>query len=200
MVITATATMVMAFLISWVIVRSKMRGKALLDAVVFLPRSIPGIVIALAILMTCLSPPIKYLGLYGSLWITILALVVSYIAFGTRVMNSAVVQIKKELEEAALVCGATSLKTLFTITLPLLFPSFASGWVWVAIHSFRAFSIPLMLSSKRNVVVSILLWKYWTDGQFTIVATLGVLLIVILIPLTMIIRRLIRQTGEERQT
>ncbi len=196
--VTATVTMVLAFLVSWIVVRAKMRGGALLDAVVFLPRSIPGIVLALAIIMTCLSPPVKYLGIYGTLWITIVALVVSYMAFGTRLMNSAIVQIKKDLEESAFVCGATSIKILFTVTLPLLFPSFAAGWVWVAVHSFRAFSVPLMLSSKQNEVLAILMWHYWTAGETALLATLGVLFTIILIPLTLVLRRsVVRMTGQE---
>lgn len=196
--VTATITMIVAFLVSWIVVRVKMHGSALLDIIVFLPRSIPGIVIALAIIMTCLSPPMRYLGIYGTLWVTILALVVSNIAFGTRLMNSAIVQINKELEESAFVSGATYLKTLFAVTLPLLFPSFVSGWVWVAIHSFRAFSIPIMLSSKQNEVLAILMWHYWTEGSVSLLATLGVILTIILIPLTLVLRRsVVRMTRQD---
>ncbi len=197
MVTTATATMVLALIVSWIVVRAKMRGRGLLDAVVFLPRSIPGIVIALAILMTYLSPPMKYLNIYGTLWITAMALVVSYIAFGTRMMNNAIVQIKKELEEAAFVSRATSIRTLFAITLPLIFPAFAAGWIWVAVHSLRAFSIPLMLSSKKNQVFSVLMWDYWSYGNIPKAAALGVLFIIILIPLTLVLRRfIVRVSGQ----
>jgi len=196
--ITATSTMILAFFVSWIVVRAKMRGRALLDAATFLPRSIPGIVIALAILMTYLSPPMKYLGIYGTLWITAMALVVSYIAFGSRLMNSAIVQIQKELEEAAFICGATPIKTLFFVTLPLLFPAFAAGWIWVAVHTFRAFSIPLMLSSKRNEVLAVLLWHFWDQAEVPMAASIGVLLIIILIPLTLVLRRFLVKVSEQQ--
>ncbi|MGH7772479.1 MAG: ABC transporter permease, partial [Candidatus Binatia bacterium] len=107
MVISATATMLMAFFVSWVIVRTELRGRGVLDAVTFFPHAVPGIVIALALMMAYLSPPLKYLGIYGTLWILAMGFIVSYIAFATRLMNSAIIQVQKELEHAAYVCGAT---------------------------------------------------------------------------------------------
>ena len=198
MFIAATVTMLLAFVVSWIIVRSPLKGRGFLDSLVFVPHAIPGIVIALALLMAFLSPPLKYLGLYGSLWILGMGLVVSYISFGTRLMNSAIMQIQKELEQAAYVSGASTLKTLFVITLPLLFPAFAAGWVWVAVHALRAFSIPLMLSSKNNEVFAVLLWEFWEDGTASLASGLGVLLILVLIPLTLLMRKfIVRASGQQ---
>ena len=191
MVLSASATMIIAFFVSWVIVRSQLSGRGALDAVVFFPHAVPGIVIALALMMAYLSPPLKYLGIYGTLWILGMGFVVSYIAFATRLMNSAIIQVQKELEQAAYVCGATPTRTLLAITLPLIFPAFAAGWVWVAVHALRGFSIPLMLSSKNNEVFAVMLWDYWDRGLVSTASALGVLLILVLIPLTLIMRRFI---------
>jgi iron(III) transport system permease protein len=198
MLIAATTTMLLAFIVSWIIVRSRVKGKGLLDSLVFIPHAIPGIVIALALMMAYLSPPLRYLGIYGSVWILAMGLIVSYISFGTRIMNSAIMQIHKELEQAAYVCGATSLRTLFAVTLPLLFPAFAAGWVWVAVHSLRSFSIPLMLASRKNEVFAVLLWEYWESGTAPLASSLGVLLILTLIPLTLVMRRfIVRVSGQQ---
>lgn len=191
MVISATATMIIAFFVSWIIVRTQLKGRGALDAVVFFPHAVPGIVIALALMMAYLSPPLKYLGIYGTLWILGMGFVISYIAFATRLMNSAIIQIQKELEQAAYVCGATPTRTMLAITLPLIFPAFAAGWVWVAVHALRGFSIPLMLSSKNNEVFAVMLWEYWDRGLVSVASALGVLLILVLIPLTLVMRRFI---------
>src|SRR5262249_60479109 len=127
-----------SFIVSGVFVRGELKGGGILDSLVFVPLAIPGIVIALVLMMVYLSPPLRYLGIYGTIWILAMGLIVSYISFGTRIMNSAIIQIHKELEQAAYVCGATPMRTLFAITLPLLFPAFAAGWVWVAVHSLRS--------------------------------------------------------------
>lgn len=198
MLVAATVTMLLAFIVSWIIVRSPVKGRGMLDSLVFVPHAIPGIVIALALLMAFLAPPLKYLGLYGSLWILVMGLVVAYISFGTRLMNSAIMQVQKELEQAAYVSGASTMKTLFVITLPLLFPAFAAGWIWVAVHALRAFSIPLMLSSKNNEVFAVLLWEFWEDGTASLASGLGVLLILVLIPLTLLMRRFIVQVSGQQ--
>jgi iron(III) transport system permease protein len=198
MALAATATMVLAFFVSWIIVRTRIQGRAILDGLLFLPHSIPGIVIALAMIMAYLAPPLNYLGLYGTLWIVAMGLIVSFIAFGTRLMNSSIVQIQKELEEAAYVCGATSMRTLLAITMPLLFPALAAGWIWVSVHALRAFSIPLMLASKKNEVYSVLMWQYWSDGEVSLASTLGVLLVITLIPLTLLMRRFIVQVSGQQ--
>jgi iron(III) transport system permease protein len=180
------------------IVRSQVKGAGLLDGLVFMPHAIPGIVIALALIMAYLSPPLKYLGIYGSLWIMVIGLVVAYVAFGTRLMNSAIMQVHKELEQAAYVCGAGTMRTLFAITLPLLFPAFAAGWVWVAVHALRSFSIPLMLASRENEVFAVLLWEYWEEGTASLSSALGVLMILVLIPLTLLMRRFIVQLSGQQ--
>jgi iron(III) transport system permease protein len=198
MAVSATATMLLAFVVSWVIVRTQVRGRAFLDTFLFLPHAIPGIVVALALVMAYLTPPLNQLRIYGTVWIVAMALIAGYIAFATRLMNTAIVQIHKELEHAAYVCGATVTRTLFAITLPLLFPAFAAGWVWVAVHSLRAFSAPLMLASKGNQVFAILMWEYWEAGEVPMASSLGVLLILILIPLTLFMRRfIVRVSGQQ---
>ena len=198
MIISATATMLLAFFVSWIIVRTQLSGRGALDAVVFFPHAVPGIVIALALMMAYLSPPLKYLGIYGTIWILGMGFIVSYIAFATRLMNSSIIQVHKELEQAAYVCGATPTRTLLAITLPLLFPAFAAGWVWVAVHVLRGFSIPLMLSSRNNQVFAVMLWDYWDRGLVSLASALGVLLILVLIPLTLVMRRFIVQVSGQQ--
>jgi iron(III) transport system permease protein len=142
-------------------------------------------------MMAYLSPPLKYLSIYGTIWILAMGFIVSYIAFATRLMNSSIIQVQKELEQAAYVCGATPTRTLLAITLPLIFPAFAAGWIWVAVHVLRGFSIPLMLSSRNNQVFAVFLWEFWDRGMVSMASALGVMLIVVLIPLTLIMRRFI---------
>ena len=196
--LTATATMLLAFMVSWVVVRSRVPGRSILDGFLFLPHAIPGVVIALALMMAYLTYPLNQLGIYGSIWLVVFGLIASYIAFGSRLMNSGITQIHAELEEAAYMSRASVTRTLFSITLPLLFPVFAAGWVWVAVHALRAFSIPLMLSSKQNEVLAVSLWAYWDEGEASRAAALGVLLMLFLIPLTLLMRRfIVRFSGRD---
>jgi iron(III) transport system permease protein len=189
---TATGAVILAFFISWIVVRTRMRGRFLLDGLAFLSHAVPGIIVALAFILLYLQPPFRSLGLYGTVWIIILALVTQYIAFCTRTMNAAITQIHKELEEAGRVSGAHRVFVLMRITLPLVFPAIAAAWIWVAAHAVRSFSIPLMLASRDNWTISVVLWNYWDEIQnLSAASALGVLLILAITILTFMSRRLI---------
>ena len=180
----ATLTMFLSLMAGWVIIRGKFKGRASLDSLLFLPHAFPGVVIGLAFIFLCAQPPLSYLNLYGTVWLIILGLTVSYVPFGSRTMNVAVVQLHPELEEAAQVAGSNWPTLLRRIILPLLLPSFVSGWIWIASHSLRAFSLPLMLANRDSQVISMVMWRMWDDGSAGRTAALGVLLILVLALLT----------------
>ena len=114
-----------------------------------------------------------------------------------RLMNAAIVQIHKDLEQAAQVSGVTLFRTLIFITLPLLFPAFVAGWIWVAVHALRAFAIPLMLAGRHNQVFAVMLWDYW-EISMPVACAMGVLLIVALIPLTLLLRIFISHLNRQQ--
>jgi iron(III) transport system permease protein len=188
--VTATITMGIAFLVSWAIVRGKGRARGLLDGLSFLPYAFPGVTVAIALIFVFLNPPGNYFRIYGSISILVLGLTVIYIAFATRLMNGAIAQIGKELEEAGRTSGATQLAVMRRITLPLLTPAFIAGWIWVASHAMRSFSVPLVLSSQRNQVIAPEIWRVWQRGYLSEAAAYGVILMIILIPITVWMRRL----------
>jgi iron(III) transport system permease protein len=189
---TATLTVLLSFFVSWIVVRTKMRGRMFLDGLTFLAHAVPGIVIALAFIFVYLQPPFRSLHLYGTVWIITLALVTQYVAFTTRTTNAAIAQVHKELEEAARISGVGRITTLVRITLPLIFPAFAAAWIWVAAHAIRSFSVPVMLASEGNWTLSVILWRIWDEqNALTMAAALGVIFILSVAVLTFFGRRLI---------
>jgi iron(III) transport system permease protein len=182
----ATLSVVVALFVSWVIQRSRARFTAILDNAVFLPLAVPSIVIALGVMLFYISTP-----LWGTIWIIVLGQVIRYLPFGTRTINAALVQIHQELEEAAWASGASRLTTLRKIILPLLLPALGNAWLWVAVHSMRDFTFPLMLISYTNVVITSLLWSLWERGAMTEMSALSVLLIVCSVIFSIASRRVV---------
>jgi iron(III) transport system permease protein len=180
-VITATATVALAFSVSWLVVRTKVRGRFLLDGLTFASHAVPGVVVALSFIILYLQPPFRYLGLYGTVWIISLAMITQYVAFASRSTNAAITQIHRELEEAGEVSGASRLQIVWQITYPLIRPAFIAAWIWVAAHAVRAFSIPLLLASRENRTLAVMLWHYWDEeANQPAAAALGVVLILFL--------------------
>ncbi len=186
-VVTATATVILSFFISLVVVRSKFWGRKILDQLAFLPHPLPGMVMALAFVWLFLK--LDFLPLYGTIWSICIAFTVSFIAYGTRAMNAAIIQIHKELEEAAYISGARPWRTMLKIFVPLLMPALAGVWLWVILHAVRFAGTPLMLAEgAKNQVLAILIWNMWDWGHIGGVAAIGTLMIIALLMLTLGVR------------
>ena len=188
-VVTATATVLLSFFVSLVVVRSKFWGRKLLDQLAFVPHAIPGIVMGIAFFWVFLK--IDFLPLYGTVWSMVIAFTVSFLAYGTRSMNASLLQIHKELEEAAYVSGARPWRTVLRVFFPLMMPTFVGVWIWVILHAVRIAGMPLILyEGQQNQVLSILIWNMWDEGYVPAVAAIGTLLMLTLLLLTLTVRYL----------
>jgi len=186
---TATATVVLSFIVSLIVIRSKFWGRKLLDQLAFMPHAIPGIVMGIAFFWLFLK--LDFLPLYGTIWAISIGFTISFLAYGTRSMNAALLQIHKELEEAAYVSGAPPWRTMRRIFVPLLMPTLVGVWIWVVLHAVRIAGMPLMLyEGPKNQVLAILIWNMWDEGYVPAVAAIGTLLMLVLLALTVAVRLL----------
>lgn len=189
---TATATMGLAFLVSWLVVRQRVRGGLGLDVMAFIPRALPSVAIGVSLVAFYLNPAIRWLPIYGTMAIMVLALMAGYMAFASRAANSAMVQLNAELEEAAYVSGIGKLRTLARITLRLLSPAFIAGWIWVLAHAMRNLGIPLLLATSDNQTIATTLYYYWSrKGDFSLTSALGVMLLLTLMVVAVIGRKFV---------
>ncbi len=163
--------------ISWIVVRTKMPGRWMLDNLASLPLVFPGLVLGLAIMVCYLTIDI---GVYGTLWIMFIAYVTRFLPYGMRYSSASMLQIHKELEESAAMSGASWAMTFRRIVLPLLKPGLLAGFIYVMIVSIRELSSSILLYSPGTEVVSIMIWELWQNGQYVELSALGVMLIVAL--------------------
>ncbi len=186
-VTTATATVALSFVVSLVVVRSKFWARKLLDQLAFVPHAIPGIVMGIAFFWLFLK--LDFLPLYGTIWAISIGFTISFLSYGTRSMNAALLQIHKELEEAAYVSGAPPWRTMWRVFVPLMMPTFVGVWIWVVLHAVRIAGMPLILAEgPGNQVLAILIWNMWDEGYVPAVAAIGTLLMISLLLLTVLVR------------
>ncbi len=186
-VVTATATVLLSFFVSLVVVRSQFWGKKVLDQLAFLPHAIPGIVLGIAFFWLFLQ--IDFLPIYGTVWAMSIGFTVSFLSYGTRSMNAAILQIHRELEEVAYVSGASPWRTMRRIFFPLMLPTFVGVWIWVVLHAVRIAGMPLILyEGPENQVLAVLIWNMWDEGYIGAVAAVGTILITVLLLLTLAVR------------
>jgi iron(III) transport system permease protein len=193
---SATLVMALTTLASWILVRSKLRGRWLLDLLTTLPLLFPGIVMGLAILRFYLLVPIP---IYGTLWILLVAFVTRYIPYGIRYTHSGLLQLHRELEEAAYTAGASWSNCMRRIILPLLTPSFLGGWVFVFLLSAKELSMSILLVSPQTPVVSVAIYELWENGQVGELAAFSVIWSAILVSVAIAYYLIARRSGVQQQ-
>jgi iron(III) transport system permease protein len=172
-------------LLAWQILRLRFPGRALLDVVSFMSIGIPSVIAGFAVMVLHLTIPI---GLYGTVWILILAY--SYrLAVSTRLSRASLMQIHAELEEASAASGGRWLDTVRRVVLPLLAPSLMASFVLLFIVGFREFTIPMVLQSEDNWVLSVIMWKLQADRQTAQAAAVGTLILLFVTPVIFVLRR-----------
>jgi iron(III) transport system permease protein len=181
---------------AWILVRTKLRGRWLLDLLTTLPLLFPGIVMGLAIMRFYLIVPIP---IYGTLWILLVAFVTRYIPYGIRYTHAGLLQLHRELEEAAYASGASWTNCMRRITLPLLTPSFLGGWVFIFLLSAKELSMSVLLVSPRTPVVSVAIYELWENGQVGELAAFGVLWTFILVSVAITYYLIARRYGIQQQ-
>jgi iron(III) transport system permease protein len=172
-------------ILGWIISRSQLRGRRFLDFLSVMSVGIPAVIVALAVMMLYLSLPI---GVYGTVWILILAYSYRF-ATTTRLARAGFLQIHKEMEEASAISGARWLTTQARVMLPLILPALTAGFVLLFIVGVREFTLPLVLYSQENVVLSVLLWQLFQNGQPAPSAALGSIIIAVVLPVIFLTRR-----------
>ena len=180
---TATVIMLVTSVICWIVVKTKLPGRWLLDNLASLPMVFPGLVLGLAVMIFYLYFDI---GVYGTLWIIFIAYITRFMPYGLRYNTTSMLQIHKELEESAAMSGASWWTTFRRIILPLLKPGLLAGWIYVMIVSIRELSSSILLYSPGNEVISIVIWELWENGQYVELSALGVLFIVALFLMVML--------------
>jgi iron(III) transport system permease protein len=183
--------------VAWVVIRTNLTGKWILDHLASFTLVFPGIVLGVALLMTYVRLPLP---IYGTIWILVIGFITRYIPYGVRFCYPGLLQINKELEESAQMSGA-SWKTVFRkILVPLMIPSLFAGWIYIFLHSVRGLSLPLLLHRPGTEVVAVLIFDMWENGRIPEIGAFGISLTSFLLTMAFGFRKLSDHYGLQRAT
>ena len=131
--VTAVVGVVLFSLVAYVVVRSRLAGKVLVDMMAWLPWAIPGVLMGLALVWLYFATPLRII-LYGTISGLVIAMLIKELPVGTQLLKAGYLRMGNDLEEAARVCGASWPLTYWRVLLPLISPVLAT----VAVLSFQA--------------------------------------------------------------
>lgn len=148
-------------LISYLSLRTRMRGRRTLDFMTWLPWAVPGLLLSVGLLWVVLGSFGILVSLYGTLHILIIAMIINQMPVGVRIMDGTMIQISRELEESARVSGASWLYTFRRVLMPLLSPTFMAVAIIIFLTAIREISLVVLLYSPKWRVLSVLMLEHW---------------------------------------
>ncbi len=168
---TASLGVILMGLVSWIIYRSRMPGRGLLEYTAMFPQAVPRMVFSLGLLWAWIVLPG---GLYGTLWILLACYLTVFLPLGVRTLSAVILQLDRSLEECARVCGAGWWRSLRTVTLPLLRPGVLACWVLIFVVSIREISASILLMSTKNKVIGPAILTSWESLGMQATAALAI--------------------------
>lgn len=153
---------------------------AILRGSTLLKLAMPGLVGALA-LIWAVAPVPGVRQIYGTIWLLMIAFIVSVLTVSMQIASGALRQIGSELEDAARVAGASELRVTLGITARLLLPSLVFAWFLAAITIIGDLDSPLLLSSADTRTVSIQIYRLFDGTQESEAAALLTLILAALL-------------------
>jgi iron(III) transport system permease protein len=170
--VTVLAGIVMAFTIH----RTRMIGGKVFEFIGTMPLAFPPLVLSLGLILMVIGTP-----LYNTLWALGAGLFVAYFPYALRNASGSIVNIHRELDEAAWVHGARWRHVFFKVTLPLLKPSIAGALFYIFIEALRNIDVAVLLTAPGTEYGPVTLFEYFRVGQWAEAAAGGVIYLVILI-------------------
>ena len=160
--VTAVLGGLLAFAIGYTVHRGSAPGRRAIDLIATLPVAIPGLVIGVAYLWAWIGLPG---GLYGTIWILALAFIARFMPDTMKALSTSFLQIHRELEEAAWICGRGRLGTIRSIVLPLARPGTIAAMTLLFILAIRELGSSLFLYTSETTVMAVLLLDYYEGGN-----------------------------------
>jgi iron(III) transport system permease protein len=176
----AVITMFAGVIISYVIVKMRVRGKGILEFLGMLPFSVPGSVIALGVILAWSG---KYgINLYNTVWIILIAYIARYMAFSLKANSAALEQVHDSLVEAARASGATMFQALRDVVIPLVRPGMLAAFFLIFLPALRELTVSVMLYGPTTRTIGVAIYTLNEDGETVYSAALaGIALMIIIL-------------------
>jgi len=185
---TALGLLVVTVLTGYYLVRSKSRLAPVLSALAEIPYALPGIVLAVALILVFAAPiPIIGISIYGTIWIILVAYFSSFFAVSLKPVVSAFRQLDPSLEEAARLSGAGFGRRLIDIVVPLVAPAAGASVILVFLIACNELTVSAILWSSGTQTLGVAIYNLDDSGSFNLAAALSVLVVIMVIAMMLVL-------------
>jgi iron(III) transport system permease protein len=173
--------------IAYIIVKTKFSARALLDFISWIPWSIPGILLGMALASSLLLIH-RILPIYGTMFALILAMAIAGLPLTVQVIKTFLMQFADELEEASQVAGASWYTTFRRILLPLLVPCLIVVGLLEFIASARNISTVVLLATGKTRTMALLMLDYTAGAELEKATVVGAMIVLMVVTTAVVAR------------
>jgi iron(III) transport system permease protein len=170
--VTATLGVAVTGLLTWIILRSRLPGRGVLEYLAMFPQAVPRLVFAFGMMWAWLVFPLP---IYGTFWVLLIAYLTVFLPLGVRTISGVVLQLDKSLDECGQVCGASWLYRLRTITVPLLRPGLLAAWLLIFVASVRELGASILLMGADSKVMTPAIVEAWFSSSSELTAAMALI-------------------------
>ena len=186
---SALVTMFCGVIISYVIVKMKVRGKGFLEFLGMLPFSVPGSVIALGVILAWSGK--LGINIYNTVWIILVAYIARYMAFSLKANSAALEQVHDSLVEAARASGASMGQALRDIVVPLVRPGMVAAFFLIFLPALRELTVSVLLYGPNTRTLGVAIYTLNEDGETVYSAALAAIALIIIVVGESLVKRLV---------
>lgn len=158
---TSVFIILLGVITSYLVHRSKISGRNILDSISTIPIAVPGVVFGIGLLWTYFAIPLP---IYGTIIILALAYLARYLPQAYRIVNASLLQLHPDMEQSARLCGATPMQSVFHILIPILKHPMLGAWLISIILIIRDIDTVIIVYSPNSIVLPVLLWEMMSSG------------------------------------
>lgn len=182
---TCLIGVVLYFVIAYVVNRTRMPARTTISFLATAPIAIPGIIIGLGYLWSWITLPG---GLYGTVWIIVLAYISQFSPQGVGAMKGSMMQIHPELEESSRIAGAGPVATIRRIVVPLSRPGISAAMILLIVLSGRELATALFLYTSNSAILEISMFNFYQRGYINSMAILAIVQSIVMAALILLSR------------
>lgn len=180
---------IVTMIIAYISIRGGVRGVKgvkFMQMTVVLPYAVPGVIIALSMILA-FSQPIAGVRLYNTIWILLIAYIARFMNLGYNNISGAISQVDTSLEEAARISGASQLRAFKDVMLPLLKSSLISSFFLVVAPTISELSLSSLLWSVGNETIGTIVFSAKEEGRILLTAAIAIILIILVVFINLLV-------------
>lgn len=191
----AFVTMIAGGIISYVLVKLKVRGKWFLEFLGMLPFSLPGTVIALGVILTWSG---RFgINIYNTAWIIFVAYIARYMAFSLKSNSAALEQVHDSLVEASRASGATPWQSLRDVVIPLIRPGMVAAFFLIFLPALRELTTSVLLYGPTTRTIGVAIYTLNEDGETVYACALAGVALLLIVGGEILIKRFFEKKHRE---